>query len=403
MQAVKSVKQNYTPTPEVLSLLDEFRKMVNDCVRIGLAENATSMKTLSSRSYHQLKRYPIYTQYRLTAISKASGILNNYRKTLKKHPNTKKPYATKLMLTDCYGFKILGNLLRLPIKTRQYIFIPLNQHTLSVISGYTVRSVCLTACTMSIAFSKETVTQTPIMGLIGIDRNLNNVTTATLDNKTEVYDMMEATKAKALYREVKSHFRRNDVRVAKRIQQKYGQKQQNKVQPILHNVSKQIVEKAKAESLGIVMENLKGIQKLYRKGNGQGKEYRSRLNSWSFYELQRQIEYKAKWEGIPVIYVPATWTSSTCAICGSEISECAERKVWCGKCQRLVDRDENAALNIVKQGVRFTPSGFASEAMVKESSKGVILTVDANKLTQCGGINYPAIKLTEPIHHIRIC
>lgn len=381
MQAVKSVKQNYAPTPETLVLLDDFRKMVNDCIRIGIAKNLTSMRTLSLKSYHQLERYPIYTQYRLTAISAATGMLRNYRKTLKKHPKARIPCATRLTLIDCYGFRIMGNLLRLPIKAKQYIYIPLTKHTLAIISGYTVRSVCLTACTMSIAFSKETVMQTPIMGLIGIDRNLNNVTTATLDGKTKIYCLSEATKAKALYREVKSHFRRNDVRVAKMIQQKYGRKQRNKVQPILHNVSKQIVEKAKIEHLGIVMENLKGIRKLYRKGNWQCKEYRSKLNSWSFYEFQRQIEYKAKWLGVPVIYVNPQRTSSTCAICGSNITECIERKVYCHKCNRLIDRDENASYNIVQRGVRFAPNGFASEAMVKESSKEVILTVDANKLT----------------------
>lgn len=385
MLAVKAVKQNYVSTPEILVLLEEFRKMVNDCIRIGLAENITSLQALSKKAYHQLAKYSVPTYYRLTAISKAVGILRNYRKTLRKHPKAKKPYAIKLMLTDCYAFKIADGKLRLPIRSRYYEYIPLNTRTQAVISGYTVRSVCLTASTMSIAFSKETAKETPITGLIGIDRNLDNVTTATLDGKTEFYDLSEATKAKALYREVKSHFRRNDVRVAKTIQQKYGEKQRNRVQPLLHNVSKRIVEKAKAENFGIVMENLKGIRKLYRKGNGQGNEYRSRLNSWSFYELQRQIDYKAKWEGIPVIYVQAAKTSSVCAICGSNILECTERQVFCPKCKQFVDRDENAALNIVRQGLRFKLGGFAGEAMVKESPKGVILTVDANQLTRREG------------------
>lgn len=382
MQAVKAVKQNYVPTPEILDLLEEFRKMVNDCIRIGLEKNLTSLKALSKNVYHELARYTISARYRLTAMSAATGILRNYRKALRTNPETKKPYATRLMLVDHYSFKIMDGSVRLPVRARRFVYIPLNQYTLSVISGHTVRSVCLTACTASIAFSKETAKETPIMGLIGIDRNLDNVTTATLDNQTQCLDLSEVTKTKMIYREVKSHLKRNDVRIRKRIFRKYGKKQTYKVQPILHNVSKQIVQQAKNEHLGIVLENLKGIRKLYRKGNGQGKDYRARLNSWSFYELQRQIEYKAKWEGIPVIYVPPHKTSSICTICGSEISECMERKVWCGKCQRLVDRDENAALNIVRAGVRFAPKGFAGEAMVPESSQGVILKVDANQLIQ---------------------
>ncbi len=379
MLAIKAVKQNYVASKEVLGLLEEFRKMVNDCVRIGLEENVTSMRSLSLKAYHQLERYKVPTYYRLTAISKAVGIIRNYKRTLKKHPDAKKPYATKLMLTDCYGFKITDNALRLTIQPKQFTYIPLNHHTLTVISGYTVRSVSLTANTLSIAFSKETA-ETSIMGLIGLDRNVDNVTTATLDGKTQVYNLSGASKAKALYREVKSHFRRNDVRVAKKIQRKYGAKQRDKVQSILHNVSKQIVMNAKESKQAIVMENLKGIRKLYRRGNGQGKEYRSRLNGWSFYELQRQIEYKARWEGIPVFYVRARGTSAKCAMCGSAIAECTERKVYCPRCNRIVDRDENAALNIVRQGLRFKPGGFTSEAMVTESSQEVIRKVDVNQL-----------------------
>lgn len=379
MQAVKAVKQNYKPTPEILALLEEFRRMVNECIQIGLARNITSMKSLSQKAYHQLEKHPIPTYYRLTAISKATGILRNYKQTLKKHPMAKKPYASKLMLTDCYAFKVEEGKLRLPLKAREYAFIPLNSHVLRSIQGYTVRSVCLTACTLSIAFSKETAQIEPTE-LIGIDRNLDNITVAFSNSETKRFDLSKATEIKAKYREVKSHFKRNDVRIRKRIFGKYGRKQRNRVNQMLHCVSKRIVERAKAERLGIVMENIKGIQKLYRKGNGQGTQYRSKLNGWSFYELQRQIEYKAKWEGILVILVSAHKTSSVCAVCGSEIAECTERKVYCPRCLRAMDRDVNAALNIRQRGMRFVPNGFACEA-VRGNPELVILRADANKLT----------------------
>lgn len=366
MLAIKAVKQNYVPTPEILHLIDDFRKMLNDCIRIGIAENVTSKQSLNKKAYHQLARYNVPTYYRLTAISKAVGIISNYKKTLKQHPQAKKPFATKRMLTDCYGFRIMGQNLRLVGKRNKGIYIPLNKHTRTVISSYAVRSVSLNACTLSIAFSKETANKMPFMGLIGIDRNLDNVTTATLNGQTQVYDLSEASRIKAVYRTVKSHFKRNDSRIIKKVFGKYGEKQSNRVNQRLHLVSKVIVQQAVATKQGIVMEDLKGIRKLYRKGNGQGKEYRSRLNSWSFYELQRQIEYKAAWEGIPVIYVKPQKTSSVCSTCGSPITECAERNVYCSHCNRLMDRDENAAYNIVQRGLRFKPDGFASEAMVKE-------------------------------------
>jgi putative transposase len=362
MQALKAVKQNYASSPELLNLLDEFRRMVNDCVRLGLAENVTSMKALSKKAYHELARYDVPTYYRLTAISKAAGILRNYRHALRKQPRVKKPYATRLVLVDCYGFKIINGKLRLPIRAREYVYIPLNAYTLQSIEGHVVRSVCLTACTVSVAFSKEAAQIEPA-GLIGIDSNLDNVTTASSDGDVKRYDLSRANEIKEDCRQAKRGFRRNDYRIMKQLYSKYGRIQKNKVNWILHNTSASIVKQAKEKQFGIVMENIKGIRKLYGKGNRQGRDYRARLNSWSYAELQRQIEYKARWEGIPVSYVHPSKTSSVCAICGCSIAECAERKVYCPCCNTLKDRDENAALNIVGAGLRFSLKGVADEAV----------------------------------------
>lgn len=362
MQVVKSVTQRYEATPDILKLLEAFRQMVNDCIRIGLEEKTTSLKSLSLKAYHQLEKYSLPTCYRLTAISKATGILKNYRRSLRKH-STKTPYCIKPMLTDCYARRIIDGKLRLPLTARNYFYIPLNKHTLSVTSGHTLRSVTLTTCTISVCYSKDVAEAEP-RGLIGVDRNLDNLTTATNTSETRRFDLSEVTRIKSVYREVKSHFRRNDARIRKCIYGKYGLKQKNRVKQIIHRATKSIVEEAKTRSLGVAMEKLTRLRKLYRKGNGQGNGYRSRLNSWSFYELQRQIEYKAKWEGIKVVYVQPGGTSSRCAVCGSKVLESTGRMVYCPECRVLVDRDANAARNIAKRGLRFGPVGPVGEAMV---------------------------------------
>jgi len=67
--------------------------------------------------------------YRLCVISKAAGILRNYRKTKRKNLEAKEPYARKLQLITCYGFKV-GKELLLPFKPNQPLRIPLNAHVL---------------------------------------------------------------------------------------------------------------------------------------------------------------------------------------------------------------------------------------------------------------------------------
>ncbi len=382
MRVVKAVKQNYCPTGETLALLEDFRLMVNDCIRIGLRENITSMRRVCLKSYHALAGYPAVTYYRLTAISRAAGILRTYRKSLGKNPGTKIPYAEKLMLTDCYGFRIQSDRLRLTLRAHEYIYFELNPHTLTAIRDCTVRSVTLTPTVLSIAYAKE-VAETELRGAIGVDSNLDNLTIASSDSEVQRFDLSKATEIKKAYRNVKSHFRRNDARIARRVFGKYGLLQRNRIGWILNNYSSAIVRRAKEKRFGIVMEDLKGLRRLYRRGNGQGSNYRARLNSWSYHELQREIEYKARWEGIPVVYVAARGTSVTCSTCGSRTYPNEQRGLYCAKCVTTVDRDVNAARNILAKGaLRFGADGPPGEAMVAEREQReatLIRTVDGGK------------------------
>ncbi len=319
--------------------------------------------------------------YKLCAISKATGILKNYRKAERAGKSVKHPYAQRPQLTTCYGFKITDRSLLLPIRPRNKIRIPLNHHTLQVLceTSLTARSVTLTATTITVAYSKDVPTLKP-SGMMGIDRNLDNVTVADSNGSIMRHNLAEATEIKAMYREVKSHLRRNDSRVKQRVYAKYGVRQSNRVRQLLHRTSKEIVAEAKRSRSGIVMERLTGMRRLYWKGNGQGRDYRARMNGWSFAELQRQVDYKARWEGLPVIYVKPHGTSVKCSICGSRMKSEENRKLRCASCGFTADRDVNAARNILAAGMRALRFGAvapAGEAMVAAQRR----PVDAGELT----------------------
>ncbi len=87
---------------------------------------------------------------------------------------------------------------------------------------------------------------------------------------------------------------------------------------------------------------------------------------------------------MPVKYVKAAGTSSKCAVCGSKIVLEEHRMLFCPSCKKSVDRDVNAARNILAAGLaggtKVVPDGAANEAMVEEPSSGVILKVDAAQL-----------------------
>src|SRR2546428_13354861 len=105
MLAVKTVRQKHQVSPELLRLLDDFRRMVNVCIAVGIGENVSSLKGLSLRSYHRLSRNML-GYYRLGGISTATGILRNHGKAHKKNPRANLQYDRQLMLTTLYGFTI---------------------------------------------------------------------------------------------------------------------------------------------------------------------------------------------------------------------------------------------------------------------------------------------------------
>lgn len=114
--------------------MEIFRRMVNDCIKIGIENDQSALKRLSPLAYHQLTEYPIQSKYKLTAISQACGRLAQMKKDIKNGRRVRSPYVRKPYLVSCYGFKINGMLLSFPIRNREYVNILLNDHVTKVLS-----------------------------------------------------------------------------------------------------------------------------------------------------------------------------------------------------------------------------------------------------------------------------
>jgi len=379
---IRSVKQRFKPNAELFQMMEIFRQMVNDCMRIGLEHNCSTIRKLSPLAYYQLENHSIMSYYKLTAISQACGRLSQMKKDIKKGRKPKSPYVQKPYLVSCYGFKINGMLLSIPIRNRDYANILLNDHTTKTISDKSlkIKSFTITPTSLSLSMQKEIEMINPEK-TIGIDRNERNITFGN-DEKVVYVDTTKLSKMKEKYSSIKSTFKRNDHRIRKKIYGKFGKRQSNRERQALHIASKCIVEYAKKQKAMIIFEDIKGIRKLYKKGNGQGKKFRRKMNSWSFYELERQVKYKADWEGVPVKFIDPKRTSTLCPICGGRLQEDRQRSrdLWCSSCKRWRNRDVIASMNIAYKGwVRFIHPCDTCEAMKGNPKEPVILRVDVSK------------------------
>src|SRR5437870_13778302 len=79
------------------------------------------------------------------------------------------------------------------------------------------------------------------------------------------------------------------------------------------------------------------------------------MNGWSFGEAQRQIEFKARWAGLPVVCLSRRETrgsSLACPRCGErhQSDKRLQRTLWCGNCRIVMDRDQVAAVNLARRG-----------------------------------------------------
>ncbi len=329
-----------------------FTEMVNCCIKMGLKEDTHNMKRLSMLCYHELRNYDILSSCKLNAISRAAGILANRKQSVKRGIKVKYPTVKKPFITNCYGVKHNGVLLTIPYKSRNSINIMLNQHTQKILSdpALTVRSFSWTALNISLWVSKETE-QIECTKTMGVDRNLRNVTCGN-EEKVTFYKTNKLLSIKENTIHARSGFCRNDRRKKDQFWKERQKRMTNRTKQYIHKISKDIVDNAVKEKAVIVLENLKGIRKLYRKGNSQGNKYRRRLNGWQFFELQRQIEYKARWVGLPPVeFVDPKRTSTQCPRCGKKLQEDMQhsRKMLCNNCGLYMDRDIIAAMNISRK------------------------------------------------------
>ena len=374
--------------------MEVFRRMVNESIRIGLANNVSSLRRLSLLSYNQIAQYDSPSCYKLCAISRAAGILAARKKSLKRGFPTRTPYAVRQQLVSCYSFKTKNGELEIPVSRGKRLSIPLTKHTLDVISqpGLEVRSFTLTRNRLSLCIARD-VAPVECTSTVGVDCNLRNLTVGN-DQETRHHDLSETVRIASTTMHVVASFRRDDDRIRGAIASKYGLRRTARTGHLLHATTKTVVTVAVQRRQAIVLEEIRGIRALYRKGNGQTRNYRGRMNGWSFWEAQRQIEYKAGWAGLPIIRLSRRETrgsSLSCPRCGERLQsdKRLKRKLWCSKCRVVMDRDRLAAVNLARRGrVRFARSrplieaqGGAVEAVKGNPTPTVIPGVDAPKLT----------------------
>ena len=237
---VKTVWQKHEFDEYLYFMYKEFRFTVNEAIRIGHRLGLKTCNDFQQALYRRLKSDGMYAKYVQRALDATMRLLRQHRTALKKNPNAKLPYMKKDMLElDCQFYCIRDGgdddgVIRIPLCLGEYIHILLQRHMLERINGMKTGSIRITPGRLYISYSKIVKPVAEPSGWVGLDLNEENITAHDSLGNTTVFDIGRIRKAREKYVYKTSRFKRNDVRKRRKVTEKYGAKQKNLTDDVLH-------------------------------------------------------------------------------------------------------------------------------------------------------------------------
>ncbi|WP_067047733.1 RNA-guided endonuclease TnpB family protein [Methanofollis ethanolicus] len=178
--------------------------------------------------------------------------------------------------------------------------------------------------------------------VLGIDRGIVNVAVCS-DNT--FFNSRQVKCVRSKYARLRQELQSGGTRSAQRKLRRMAGRERRFVTDTNHCISKQIVN---SEYTVFALEDLSKIRVQKRRGTG----FNRKLNTWSFYELEQFLRYKAEALGKQVVLVDARYTSQKCSVCGHACKRNRDGSSFrCRKCGFQLHADLNAARNIAQVGI----------------------------------------------------
>ena len=195
---------------------------------------------------------------------------------------------------------------------------------------------------------------------VGIDLGVKDF---VITSEGEVFNNLhfkknETNKLKRLQKQLSRKIKGSNNRYKARIKlAKANKKINDKKQYYLHSVSNALIN----ENQVICMEelNVKGMLRNHRLAES--------IAEMNFGEFRRMLEYKARWYNRKIVFVDKFYPSSkTCSHCGYKykVLTLSIREWTCPECGAKHDRDINAAINILHEGMRLLGSSTTEFTLV---------------------------------------
>ena len=205
--------------------------------------------------------------------------------------------------------------------------------------------------------------------VVGIDRWLRFIATC-YDEKyhTTFISGKHVLHIRRKYAKLRAQLQSKGTKSAKRRLKKIGNRENRWMRDINHCISKTLVQQYGKNTL-FVLEDLTNVT--FETTKKRRKENRYEHNSWSFYQLEQFLAYKAELNHSKVIEVSAQYTSQRCPRCGRINKDNRDHDMHLYKCDRCgysTNDDRLAAINIQYLGTEYV-TGNKTPKFIKTETK----------------------------------
>lgn len=198
--------------------------------------------------------------------------------------------------------------------------------------------------------------------VVGIDRGLRFLVT-TYDEKgnCKFFSGDDVLKKRNTFLKVRAKLQSKGTKSAKRKLKAVSGRENRFMSDVNHQISKTLVKQYGSDTL-FVLEDLTDVSFNEYNLSNRSKKQRYETRSWSFYQLEKFLEYKAHAVNSAVIKVEAGYTSQRCPKCGrihKENRKHERHEYICDACGYCSNDDRVGAMNIYQLGILYV-SGDAN-------------------------------------------
>lgn len=190
--------------------------------------------------------------------------------------------------------------------------------------------------------------------IVGIDRGLRQIMTIYDEQgKTKFFPGRAIAYKRKKFAYLRAKLQLSGTKSAKRHLKKMAQRENRWMADVNHCLSKTLVNHYGENAL-FVLEDLTNVS--FDEKNQSTRDRNRDLHSWSFYDLQTKLTYKAKSQRSQVLIVSAKYTSQRCPKCG-QIRKANRNHVLhlyqCKHCGFTTNDDRIAAMNLYDLGKQY--------------------------------------------------